>query len=196
MLKQGVDDELEQIPLSARIKGTVFLPLIKGLKAMRSRAEPLLDADLRKYFDERILVSEWYPARDHHRLVRVLGELVDGQWGFAGRGLAQFELTGPYRHVVSPGHPLRSLRTLPQLWSLNHSTGQLQVDRTDSGARITIKGWALPFDAHVQIAAAYTCQLLEMCGVEGPEASVAECRTEQPSLVVIDVTFDVPVDDA
>lgn len=190
------DLELKSIPESARIKGTMLLPLIKVLRLNKEHASELLDNDLQKYLTERILISEWYPSREHHRLLKVLGKFVNDDWQFVGRALAQFEFTGPYRHLVKEGQPLLTLRTLPQLWGMNTNTGHVSVDRLDEssglGARITVRDWAQPFPMNIEITRAYALQMLELCGAEAPQAEVVEVQTTPPTLVVIELRFDVP----
>lgn len=173
-------------------KGSIVLPMIKVLRQNRERALELLPAELHHYLDERIIVTHWYPGREHHRLTQALGELVDGNWEMLGRGLALAELTGGYRHVLKPREPLRTLRALPGLWKLNHNTGELDVEWKAPIVTVTISGWGLALQEHVSIMRAYMLQLLELCEAVNPSVRVIRHEPPPNSLVIVEAEFQEP----
>lgn len=193
-----VGDDL-RIAEGAAAKGSIVLPLIKVLRARRDESLRELPPELHHYLDERVILTHWYPAREHHRLTQLLGEMTGHNWEMLGRGLALSELTGTYRNLVKPGEPLRTLRSLPGLWKLNHNTGELVTEHTPGGARVQITGWALALHEHVQIMCGYMLQLLDLCEVAEPRVALVEHippphpsqagGAKRASLVVVDAFF-------
>ena len=173
-------------------KGSIVLPMVKLMRQNRERALAILPPDLHYYLEERVIVTHWYPGRDHHRLTQAMGELVDGNWEMLGRGLALAELTGAYRHVLRPREPVRTLRALPGLWKLNHNTGELDVQWVAPVATVTVKGWGLALQEHVSIMRAYMLQLLELCEAVSPKVRVTRHEPPPDSLVIVEAEFAEP----
>lgn len=47
-----------------QVKGTGMVHVVKALRIRRDHVTPLLDGSLRRYLDEKILASSWYPTLD------------------------------------------------------------------------------------------------------------------------------------
>ena len=186
----GVGDA--RIAPEVATKGSIVLPMIKLMRQNRQRALRILPEDLHHYLDERVIVTHWYPGSDHHRLTRVMGELVDNDWELLGRGLALAELTGAYRHVLKSREPVRTLRALPGLWKLNHNTGDLDVQWDAPVATVVVKNWGLALQEHVAIMRAYMLQLLELCDAIAPRVRVTRHEPSPDSLVIVESEFGEP----
>jgi uncharacterized protein (TIGR02265 family) len=134
----------------ARTKGTHVINAVKVLKQDRARALKHLPPHLHKYLEQRIMPSSWYPLEEHLGLLRAIAELfmppgVD-PWMAMGRGTARLDLTGngPYKLLLWPGDPGRTLSGIMALWRSVHDSGEVYV-ATDGPrqATVTLRDYAM-----------------------------------------------------
>jgi hypothetical protein len=144
-------------PIVASIKGAHIIGLVKALRARRKEAEAVMPRELRRYLDERVLASTWYPETDHvalRRAVAALNPEVPDIWGYFGVVAARASLAGVYKNMVAAGDPARTLRNMRHYWSLYHSGGRLETTVEEDGrARFEIVDYAA--------ASAEMCRTLE-----------------------------------
>jgi len=128
-------------------KGTSLLPVVLALKAHPDRHR-LVPKPLWRYFDDRIVVSGWYPERDYFVLIEALVKTIDPKsvggdvWRFFARYSARGDLGGTdvakggksptkgvYRNFasVTGSEPELFFQRAMRLWSQYHNTGTMQV---------------------------------------------------------------------
>jgi len=119
-----------------RVKGVTILGLIKLVKKRASeedmqRVLDLLDDEDREVFDERILVSTWYPYRTFHNLLASIDEILgQGDGALAheiGRVSAEMDLTTVYRSILSFLSPGFVTKRALAAWKNYYSPGQWEV---------------------------------------------------------------------
>lgn len=88
-----------------KTKGVILEPLVAGLRPNRERLGSRLTPRLRRYLDEPILASSWYPFEDYAALADLLASTVDrtfvpgDPYEFFGRVLAQRDIGGSQERV-------------------------------------------------------------------------------------------------
>ena len=119
-----------------RVKGVTILGLIKLVKKRATDADmqrvlDRLDAADREVFDERILVSTWYPYRIFHNLLASIDEILgQGDGALAheiGRVSAEMDLTTVYRSILSFLSPGFVTKRALAAWKNYYSPGQWEV---------------------------------------------------------------------
>ena len=176
----------------ASVKGTIMLPLVKGIRAGVPGARSVLAPELHRYLEERIIVSEWYPEEDHLALLRVLGRAMGpNAYLRMGHHLAQFELGGVYKLSLHAGDARRTLRAFVSLWPQNHDTGKIELsDRKDGGARYTLTEFALPAREICEVVTGYLTEAMRMCIGETVIVVHPRCRANGGPVCVWDI--DLP----
>jgi len=128
-----------------RVKGVTILGLIKLIKKRASdedmqRVIDRLQPEDRQVFDERILVSTWYPYRTFHNLLASIDEILgagDGSLAHEiGRISAEMDLTTVYRSILSFLSPGFVTRRALAAWKNYYSPGRFEVvEEEKSGDR-------------------------------------------------------------
>jgi hypothetical protein len=165
-----------------RVKGTILVPLVKVLRSNREQASPLLPPALRKYVEERVLPSSWYPAKDHIGLlqaVRTLLDLKEEPFLVMGRAAARHDLAGIYRAQLQTGDPHRMLSTLTALWRTYCDSGQL-VPQGDgpSAAYVELSGYVDTSREMCGIVGGYIIEAVTMAGAQNPQLRKIACKLE------------------
>jgi hypothetical protein len=166
----------------AKVKGTVLIPPVKVLRANRERVIDALAPPMRRYLDERILPSSWYPATDHVKLVRVLVPLMPpGQdpYCFMGSAAAQMDLTGIYRAQLRVGDPEKTLRNFTALWRNYCDTGEITLDvDSDHSGHITVRNFDGVSREMCGIIGGYIQGLVMVAGGKNATMRKVKCRLD------------------
>ncbi len=171
-------------------KGTSVLPVVAALKA-HPRRQTLVPERLWKYFEDRMLVSGWYPERDYFTLLEALAKTVDAKtaggdvWRYFAKfsverdiagadclpGRASAEGKGVYRSFafVDGGNPQQFFRLATKLWSQYHDTGSMQIRggrmKTNSVV-VELLGFHIPLEGFVRLQGYYLEEFGRVVGLE------------------------------
>lgn len=179
--------------LEPRAKGTMMLPIVKGMRVNRSAVEPLLPEHLHKYLETHILPTEWYPADDQQELFQVLGRALGvADFERFGMVMASEQLTGFYRAFLVAGDGERSLRGMSQLWRMNYDTGVMSVVTTPGAARIELEDFPYVAEPNCEVLSGYMRRLLELTGMRAIEVAHGPCTAHGGKTCVWELTFTVP----
>ena len=165
-------------PRDAKVKGTNVLSAVKALRMGREQAEQLLPPSLRRYLEERILVSSWYPEADLMGLLHVLGKFLPGDdpFYFMGRHTASEHLAGIYRGHLRPGDLERTLRSAPALWRNYHDTGDMTVSIDEPGrATLELSQFTSTTAEFCRLLRGYFSALAEQAGAKDVAVAKVEC---------------------
>lgn len=117
------------------VKGTAVLPAVKFVRKHREQIEPFLDDATKKFCDQRILIGSWYPMAEVDPVMLAVTRFVGGETGRAmemiGTFLAQTDLNGVYRHLVTVGETARTFGRSATLWRNYFDTGVLRFEQPD-----------------------------------------------------------------
>jgi hypothetical protein len=123
---------------AGKIKGVVFLDVVKFLRSRPDEARALLRPELHHFLTETLRPSAWYPEADHAELLRAGAALYPGP---ADRALELMGEVAARAHaelfrdlIVGHGSPSRTFA----LWSTAHDTGELRRVR-ESSTRMTLE---------------------------------------------------------
>lgn len=179
----------------ARVKGSIMLPLVRGLRAGVPDARKAMPAHLHHYLDERIIVSEWYPEEDHLELLQFLGRAT-GVQSFVPMGhyLAQFELNGVYKLALHEGDAMRTLRAFVKLWPQNHDTGELELGERRGGVKYTLTDYALPSREICEIITGYIAEGIRMSIDQTVRVAHTRCRANGAPACIWEI--DLPAEAA
>jgi hypothetical protein len=159
------------------------LPVVAALKSHPDR-ERLVPPSLRKYFDEHLLVSGWYPERDYFVLLEALVRTIDPRTvgGDVWRSFAKFSVKrdiagaptkgkGVYRSFASSGvgDPEQLFRRGVKLWRQYHDTGAMRIEgRRDRTRHVVMRldDFHIPVDGFVRLQGYYLEEYGRLVGVE------------------------------
>jgi hypothetical protein len=118
----------------AKAKGTTILGAVKFLRRRKAQARELLPESLHSYLEQRIVASQWYPARDLVELVRACASIlgVPGERAMEeiGAFAAARHLEGVYADLAPGG---RSHALGQRLWSSIFDSGTLELASQEPG---------------------------------------------------------------
>jgi hypothetical protein len=177
-------------------KGTGLIPLVAGLKVHPDIREKL-PPRLRRYLDEPLLPSGWYPEEDYVGLLEVLASKMDpatvggNVWSFLGRAAAMRDLAGDqdstpppsrtpssglYRQFVKmePTNPPEFFLRARKLWQLYHDTGTLDLHRRTGTDVVVLRlsGYDFAFRGLVESQTAYFLEFARLSGLKMEGRSV------------------------
>ena len=82
---------------------------------------------------------------------------------------ASFELREIHTTVVARGNPRATLLNLPQIWSLYHAAGTVEVMLPgERRARIELRDFPLASDEYCRLLSGYYLETLRRVGSQGP----------------------------
>lgn len=121
----------------ANIKGTALLPAVKVVRKFRDKLRPNdMNDEGKALAEQRILPGGWYPIEAASQIMiavtKILGSssLATGM-EFIGGDLAEKDLRGVYRDLVTVGDIARSLRRSVILWRNYFDEGKLTISVPD-----------------------------------------------------------------
>jgi hypothetical protein len=163
--------------------------VVLALKAHPDR-DKLVPERLRKYFDEHLIVSGWYPEKDYFTLLEALVRTIDPRavGGDVWRYFAKFSVKrdigageeaetapgkgkGVYRNFGATAHgdPEQLLRRGVRLWSQYHDTGTMRVcGKRAKTHRVVMQlaGFHIPIEGFVRLQGYYLEEFGRLIGVE------------------------------
>jgi hypothetical protein len=166
------------------------LPVITALRAHPDRERLVAEPLRKKYFEEHLLVSGWYPERDYFALVEALVKTIDPAvsggdvWRFFARFSVQRDLAGidvtgrtteeargVYRNFaqVPDGEPEHLFRRAAKLWGQYHDSGSMQICGGRVGTNAVVMqliGFHIPIDGFVRLQGHYLEEFGRLVGVE------------------------------
>ena len=150
---------------------------VKALRHDRARAEPALPEPLHHYFEEKILVTQWYPDTDFMAIVRALAAVFpapkEGHWQWIGRQGAAANFTGIYAAMVRPGDPAETLRRYPRMWRIHHNAGDVKVTMLDATrARVEIRHPLAEHQEFCRLQIGHIGELVKLAGAEKVEVEL------------------------
>ena len=158
-------------------KGTSVLPVVLALRE-HPGGRSLVPYHLqRKYLDEPILVSGWYPEQDYWLLIDALVKTVDPAtaggdvWRYFARFSAQRDIGGVYRSFAQgdAAEPEGFFRRAVRLWGQYHDTGKLEVvgSRPETNAVVMrLAGFFIPIEGFVRLQGYYLEEFGRLVGLE------------------------------
>lgn len=162
-----------------KIKGSCLMTVVKELRQRRDHAEPLVDADLRFYFDDLLLVTKWYPEDHYRRLLQSLShfapKLERDPWRWLGRKSAGVDLVEIYYSMVDKSNPWATLERLPRLWKLFHDSGRADVGyQGEVRAQVLVHDYGWLDERFGSFQAGYLEEMLRLSGAAGIEVRVID----------------------
>ena len=119
-----------------RIKGIAMKATIEALMEEEETSRKEVPDGLQHYFREPILVSSWYPERDHQILLGVVAKVFHRPgkdvWFWMGQSTAQRDLKSLYKAMVQVGQPITTLKRIPKIWRLYRDSGYVKVQTIGS----------------------------------------------------------------
>jgi hypothetical protein len=163
----------------AKAKGTTIVGAVKFLRGRRAEALRLLDPRLHPYLDERIFPTSWYPERDLLELIRAVARLLPLPEARAfeemGRQTAREHSEGVYAHLAG-GDALQIGRRAFALWSSQHDTGRMSMERTGPGsARAEVLDFGHPSRELCAIVRGYMLETFRASGIANPQGREVAC---------------------
>lgn len=174
---------------TARTKGTLLVPLVVALKNLPEVREKI-PVELRKYLDQHVLASGWYPARDYFTLLEVLVASIDPAlvggdvWAFLGRTAAERDVGGsqesiPEANRVSTQGIYRNFGRgdselglffgrATRLWGQYYDRGTMEVRGgrvKDNSIVIRLTGFHIPLEGFVRAQVTYLTELASLAGI-------------------------------
>jgi len=121
----------------AKIKGTALLPAVKLIRKFHDKLAPDdLNDEGKALVAERILPGSWYPLEAASQIMIALNKIRGGSspaqgMEFIAAGLAEMDLCGVYRDLMTVGDVPRSLRRSAILWPNYFDEGTLTITVPD-----------------------------------------------------------------
>lgn len=162
-----------------KVKGSCLISVVKELRERRDHAEPLVNADLRLYFDELLLVTKWYPEEHYRGLLQALShfapKLERDPWRWLGRKSAGVDLVEIYYSMVDRSNPWATLERLPRLWKLFHDSGTADVGlKGQTRAQVLITDYVWLDERFGSFQAGYLEEMLRLSGATGIQVRVLD----------------------
>lgn len=171
---------MSEDPLAGgKVKGSCLTTVVKELRQRRDHAEPLLEADLRFYLDDLLLVTKWYPELHFRKLLGTLihfaPKIERDPWRWLGRKSASVDLVEIYYSMVDATRPWSTLERLPRLWKLFHDTGSAEVGyQGEARAQVLLSDYVWLDDHFASFQAGYLEEMLRLSGASGIEVRVQD----------------------
>lgn len=165
--------------MKGKVKGSCLISVVKELRERRDHSEPLVDADLRLYFDELLLVTKWYPEAHYRGLLQALShfapKLERDPWRWLGRKSAGVDLVEIYYSMVDRSDPWATLERLPRLWKLFHDSGTADVGfKGQTRAQVLITDYVWLDERFGSFQAGYLEEMLRLSGATGIQVRVLD----------------------
>jgi len=125
----------------ANIKGTALLPAVKLVRRFRNKLDPdVMNEEGKALAAQRILPGSWYPIEAASQIMIAVSKVVGG--GSLEQGmelmaayLAETDLHGVYRNLITVGDVAKSLRRSAILWPNYFDEGTLTITQPDPKIR-------------------------------------------------------------
>jgi hypothetical protein len=183
----------------AKAKGTTIVGAVKFLRGRREEALRILDVRLHPYLEERIFPTSWYPESDLLDLIRAVAKLLplpDARaYEEMGRQTAREHLEGVYSHLAS-GDALQVGRRAFALWSSQHDTGRMSMERTGPGrARAEVVDFGHPSRELCAVVRGYVLETFRASGIANPQGRETTCRCQGDPACTWEFSWDAGPDE-
>jgi len=119
------------------IKGTALLPAVKLVRKFRDKLDPAtMTEEAMALASQRILPGSWYPIEAASQIMIAVSKMIasaslEQAMEFIGADLAERDLRGVYRDLITVGNVARSLRRSAVLWPNYFDEGILTISLPD-----------------------------------------------------------------
>lgn len=183
----------------AQVKGVPILGLIKFIKKdqqdILSKIITILPPETRKYMDEHIIQSAWYPYQLYTDLLRALDKVTGkGDLSYCieqGRLAAKHDLSTIYRIFLTFSGPKMWQTRSMSVWSSYFDTGQAVISipsKTES--LFTISDFPDIDLAHVKSVQGWNEQFLIICKYTDVKSEIKRCQCFGDPVTELLFTFD------
>lgn len=167
-----------------KIKGTIMIEVVKFLKHHKEESRKLVPDELQHYLQDRILSTNWLPEKDYLELMRAVIAIRGGDpegklspWEASARATTKAYFEGPYKAMVRPGDPARTLSNFQSLWRLRHDTGDIVVESDGpNNARIELADYALVAEEACDMVQGTIWGYLHYAGAQDIKIEHTTCR--------------------
>ncbi len=168
-----------------KVKGVAILGLIKFIKKNMQDVLPKvissLSPETRKYMDEHIILTEWYPYGLYTGLLHALDKIVGkGDLSYCmeqGRLSAKHDLSTVYKIFISFINIELLIKRVMSIWNSYYDTGTVEAELVSQNEIvIIIKGFPDIDMAHVKNAQGWLEQFLSMCKVKNVQSTIVKCQ--------------------
>ena len=182
----------------AQVKGVAILGLIKFIKKNLKGTLPgiinALPDETRKYMDEHILLTAWYPYKLYTDLLKTLDKTVgSGDLSYCvqqGRLSAEHDLKSIYKIFLTFVDPRTLITRAMSVWSSYFDTGVAEVAiLSKNEAVVTIRDFADIDMAHVKNVQGWLEQFLSMCKLNDIQSKIVACQCSGDPLTELRFTF-------
>lgn len=183
----------------AQVKGVAILGLIKfvkkGMKDVLPKVIGLLPEETRKYMDEHIMLTAWYPYKLYTDLLRTLDKVAGkGDLSFCreqGRLAAQHDLSTIYKTFLNFVEPKLLVTRAMSVWNSYFDSGQAEVNIiSKTEARVKIQDFPEIDIAHVKNVQGWLEQFMTMCNFKNIQSEIVQCQCYGDPLTDMRFTFD------
>ncbi len=182
----------------AQVKGVAILGLIKFIKKNMKDTLPKIISSLppetKKYMDEHIMLTEWYPYKLYTDLLKTLDKVVGkGDLSYCieqGRLSAQHDLSSMYKVFLSFVNPKVLLTRAMSVWNSYFDTGQVEANIISKNeVTITIIEFSEIHIAHVKNVQGWLEQFMFMCKFKDVKSGISKCQCYGDSITELRFTF-------
>ena len=159
----------------------------------------ILDAEIAKLLEQRVIITSWYPFEHFMQLLLVAHQrLTDGSDEAArklGDMAASEMLHGLHKSFLTPDDPSRTLTALERMWGRYFDFATLTVHPEVSGARVVIAGYEDMVRAHGNLLVGWARTAVSLSGADLNVAAVRRAPWEGDPLFEVWTswqTFDPP----
>jgi len=182
----------------AQVKGVAILGLIKFIKKnLKDTLPKIVDAlppETRKYMNEHILLTAWYPYNLYTDLLKSLDRIVGkGDLSYCkeqGRLSAEHDLKTIYKVFLSYVDPRVLITRAMSVWSSYYDTGVAEVNIISKNEVIVvIKDFPTIDIAHVKNVQGWLEQFLSMCNFNDIKSEIVKCQCYGDPVTELRFTF-------
>lgn len=167
-----------------------MLPVVQALKAHPDVRALVPEPLYRKYLEEPVLISGWYPERDYWVLIAALVSTIEPStvggdvWRHFARFSAQRDIggqaltaspddegsaAGVYRNFANMNEPDSFFSAAMRLWKQYHDTGRIELvgARPERNALVMrLLGFVIPIEGFVALQGYYLEEYGRLVGIE------------------------------
>jgi hypothetical protein len=185
--------------IMAQVKGVPILGLIKFIKRdpqhILTKVLAGLPPETKKYLDEHIIQTAWYPYQLYTDLLRTLDKIAgNGDLSYCieqGRLGAQHDLSTIYRIFLTFSGPKLWQTRAMSVWSSYFDTGQAVITvPSKNEALFTITDFPDIDLAHVKSVQGWNEQFLIICKYTNVKSEIRKCQCYGDPLTELAFTFE------
>lgn len=152
-----------------KVKGTIFAPWVKGIKADKSGVyDTLLTEEDKAVLSKLILSSSWYSFETYRNCVNAVAKIVakdDGetirQWG---RAYSDEIMTSVYKHAIKKGDPKAAMDQFLYVFKSMFDFGKVNNELLAGGEMlVSIEAFEPDFEMFYHITRGWLERFIELC---------------------------------